>query len=73
MGLYDDLLRGYQSENIEVGLEARNILKDKTFKLNKSSFYVAEKSINEAAIVFSFLDNYEDSLMLFKQLKNRKP
>lgn len=72
MGLYDDLLRGYQSENIEVGLEARNILKDKTFKLNKSSFYVAEKSINEAAIVFSFLDNYEDSLMLFKQLKNRK-
>ena len=45
-----------QIKKPEVSLEARNVLKDKTFKLNKSAFYVAEKSINESALLFSFLD-----------------
>lgn len=61
-----------QINNVEASLEARNILKDKTFKLNKSSYYVAEKSINESALIFSFLDSYKDSLELFKSIKDRK-
>ena len=61
-----------QITNPEASLEARNILKDKVFKLNKSSYYVAEKSINEPALIFSFLDDYTDSLELFKSIKDRK-
>lgn len=61
-----------QIKKPEVSLEARNVLKDKTFKLNKSAFYVAEKSINESALLFSFLDDYTDSLNLFKEIRDRK-
>ena len=56
----------------KIGIEARNILNDKALKLNKSSIYIAEKSMNEPAILFSFLDTPELSLDLFKSIKTRK-
>ena len=58
--------------NYTIGLEARNVLNDKFLRLNDSPIYVGTKSVTELTIIFSLMDKYEDSLNLYKTLRQRK-
>ena len=54
----------------EIGLEGRNVLIDRTIRINDANIYVGEKSRTENSLIFSFEKTQEDSLKLYQRLKN---
>lgn len=54
----------------EYSTEARNVLKDKYIRINNGTIYVAEQKMNEAALIFSFANSAEETLELFRRLKD---
>lgn len=60
------------SKNIELGLEARNVIKDKFLRLNDSPIYIGNKSVTESSVIFSLMDSPEESLDLFRRLRQKQ-
>lgn len=74
MNDFYDLFKNMSSNtgmNLELGLEARNVLKDKFLRLNDSAIFVGNKSVIETSIIFSLMNTAEESLELFKRLRQK--
>ena len=56
----------------EIALEARNANLDKFLRINKSSIFIGEKSATEPVLIYSMLDNYQDTLNMYGDLIKRK-
>lgn len=58
--------------NEEIALEARNANLDKFLRINKSSIFIGEKSATEPVLIYSMLDNYQDTLNMYGDLIKRR-
>lgn len=56
----------------EIALEARNANLDKFLRINKSSIFIGEKSATEPVLIYSMLDNYQDTLNMYGDLIKRR-
>nr|DAG05888.1 MAG TPA: DNA-directed RNA polymerase subunit alpha [Myoviridae sp. ctkfK18] len=56
----------------EIALEARNANLDKFLRINKSSIFIGEKSTTEPVLIYSMLDNYQDTLNMYGDLIKRR-
>ena len=56
----------------DIALEARNANLDKFLRINKSSIFIGEKSATEPVLIYSMLDNYQDTLNMYGDLIKRK-
>lgn len=60
------------NSNMDIALEARNVIKDKFLRFNDSQVFVGNKTVIETSVIYSFLEDSNETLELFKTLKNKK-
>lgn len=60
------------NKNTDIGLEARNVVKDKFLRLNDSPVFIGNKTVTETSIIYSLMNTPEESLELFRNLRLKK-
>lgn len=65
---FDQLSANKLYKDEKIGTEARNVLRDKMIRINKTPVFIGQKSATEPAIIYTFTDDPEETLNLFKSI-----